>query len=750
MSEPVLVVDFGTSTSSAALVVGDSVRLVKEPASGSWCWPSSVCLDGENLLVGTAAERLRRVDPLVYRAEFKRDLGDPVPIVLGGKSFRPEDLVTEFIVALRQQAQRLCDQQLHRLVLTVPASYAVADTRRDLMIDAGTAAGFAEVELLTEPVAAAFAPVAGAPIRPGGLVLVYDLGGGTFDAALVRTGEDGQYEVLGHGSLEDVGGRDIDAVLFAHVRELGGDTLAAQLDTVVEDGPRRLAAHRMRTELADFVRQVKHQLSDAPTARDFFSPALLPVLVDRAELTTMVSPPLRRTVRCCAEVLASAGVEPGELTAALLVGGSTQMPVVAETVAAELGVPLRSAEDPSTAVVHGAANWVQRVGLRWAELRVVGPWSCEDGEFPVRWRLPGDTGTIVRWLVEPGDQFDANEPLAVVRVVDGALWRLFASEHPGVLVSRHASVGDRIVSGQWLVTIGSAAPDMKSSSPGSQPATPAMASRTAVWWMSIRGLRRDVAAVKPQIKPLVKKKIPDLAQAMGEAVAKDMTERHVIPVFQTWRNNEIDTVADMVRLVVANVKADLSALNNATIAAVTVEWQNKVRVELDNVTRPVCNRWHIEPGALRLPPITVRTSDDIKVTVGTSTVTENLDNAADAVNVIVAGIVATTLSGAGAALIATGPFAMIINRRALAVGKDKVMGKLQTMKAPRGWERKLISERHILNRLRSNAPKNDADLAAELSKAFTKEFEKSVVEQVTADISAQLDVVADEAELLIK
>lgn len=455
MSEPMLVVDFGTSTSSAALVVGDSVRLVKEPASGSWCWPSAVCLDGENLLVGTAAERLRRIDPLVYRAEFKRDLGDPVPIVLGDKSFRPEDLVAEFIVALRQQAQRLCDQQLHRLVLTVPASYAVADTRRDLMIDAGVAAGFAEVELLTEPVAAAFAPVAGAPIRSGELVLVYDLGGGTFDAALVRTGEDGQHEVLGHGSLEDVGGRDIDATLFAHVRELGGDGFADQLDTAAADQPRRLAAHRMRTELADFVRQVKHQLSDAPSARDFFSPALLPVVVDRAELTTMVSSSLRRTVRCCVEVLASAGVEPGELTAALLVGGSTRMPVVAETVAAELGVPLRFAEDPSTAVVHGAANWVQRAGLRG-----VGPWSCGDGKFPVRWRLPGDTGTIVRWLVEPGDRFGGGEPLVVVRVADGALWRLFAGDHPGVLASRHASVGDRIVSGQWLVTVGSAAPSI--------------------------------------------------------------------------------------------------------------------------------------------------------------------------------------------------------------------------------------------------------------------------------------------------
>lgn len=274
--------------------------------------------------------------------------------------------------------------------------------------------------------------------------------------------------------------------------------------------------------------------------------------------------------------------------------------------------------------------------------------------------------------------------------------------------------------------------------------------------MSIRseGFRRDVAAVKPRIQPVVQEKVPDLAQAMGEAVAKDMTERHVIPAFLAWRNSEIDTLADMVRLVVEGVKADLSASNNAEIAAVTAEWQNKVHAELDNITRPVCNRWYIEPGALRLPPVTVRPGDDIKVTVDTSTMTGNLDDAADAVNVVVAGVVAVVLFGAGAALIATtGPFAVVIAAAVgfaiLTAGKDEVMGKLQTMKIW-AWARKLKGEQSMLDDLRSKAPKNEADLAGELSKEFTKEFEKSLVKQITEATSAQLDAVADEAELLIK
>ncbi len=94
---------------------------------------------------------------------------------------------------------------------------------------------------------------------------------------------------------------------------------------------------------------------------------------------------------------------------------------------------------------------------------------------------------------------------------------------------------------------------------------------------------------------------------MGDAVASGMTERHVIPAFAAWRDMRIDTLAEMVDRVARGVKADLEASNNARIGAVTAEWQNKLRAELGNITRPISNRWHIDPGALSLAPITVRT-----------------------------------------------------------------------------------------------------------------------------------------------
>ncbi len=106
-AEPLLVVGVGTSTSSAVLVEG-ATTLVREPSSNRWSWPSAVCVDDHTVLVGTPAEHLRRVDPAAYRSEFRRDLGDPAAIQLGGKSFRPEELVTELLVVCGVLAALLC------------------------------------------------------------------------------------------------------------------------------------------------------------------------------------------------------------------------------------------------------------------------------------------------------------------------------------------------------------------------------------------------------------------------------------------------------------------------------------------------------------------------------------------------------------------------------------------------------------------------------------------------------------------
>ncbi|ETK38002.1 Hsp70 family protein [Microbispora sp. ATCC PTA-5024] len=446
MSEPILAVDYGTSSSSAALVTAGGVELLKEPATGAWSWPSAVCLDGDAVLVGTPAERRKRVRPECFRPEVKRSLGQEAPIVLGDRSFTAVDLVAAVLRALRAEGERILGEPVASAVVTVPASYGPADPRRALMIKAGEAAGFSEVELLMEPVAAAMAPVTGVPFQAGDLVLVYDFGGGTFDAALVRIAADGAHEVLGHGALDDCGGRDIDAAVFGELRSRGG----AELSEALTRGP---AAPRNRLRFGDVAHQIKHQLSDAVRAEDVFDPVDLPVALDRARLGELVAPLLHRTVACCRDVIRAAGVEEDEVAAVLLTGGTTRMPVVAGTAAALLSLPSRSPKDPDLAVVQGAAGWAARAGERAA-----GSWPAASGEFPLRWRLTAEPATLLRWTVGVGEPFEAGRPLATVRLPDGSLQRLLA-DRAGVLTSDGADPGDAVVSGQWLATATAPAPE---------------------------------------------------------------------------------------------------------------------------------------------------------------------------------------------------------------------------------------------------------------------------------------------------
>jgi hypothetical protein len=332
-------------------------------------------------------------------------------------------------------------------VLTVPASYTAVDPRWDLMIAAGERAGFADVELLAEPVAAAFAPVIGPAWEPDQVVLVYDFGGGTFDAAVVRVLGGGELEVLGHAALDDCGGRDVDALLHARATEWGGEQLVALL-TGTGDPADRAAAQHIMMELRDLARAAKHQLTDAERARSYFLPLRRQIGLQRAELVALVEPLLDRTTRCCRDLLDRTDTALDEVAGVLLVGGSSVMPAVGEHLARSLGRPLRLVEDPSIAVVQGGARWVTRTG----QDRVLAPAADDPDERPLRWQPPGGVARLVRWTVHPGEPFDAGAVLAVARLPDGALCRL-AAGGPAVLARTHADPGDPVTAADWIATV---------------------------------------------------------------------------------------------------------------------------------------------------------------------------------------------------------------------------------------------------------------------------------------------------------
>ena len=289
------------------------------------------------------------------------------------------------------------------------------------MIAAGKLAGFGYVDLLPEPVAAALSPLVGEEFASGDTVLVYDFGGGTFDAAVVLFTGDGGYEVLGEAFEQNTGGREIDTRLVAYVRAHADPELTAALSPPAgKDERAKLTALRAGLMVEDLVRDLKHCLAERNVAEQYLTPLLPPITLSRADLEEQVKSLLDATVECCHRLLAARGVAASDLTAILQVGGSSRLPVVRE-VLSSFGAPVRRPEDLDLAVVLGAARWAARAPSRRLE-----PWVIEAGNRPLRWQLPsGEAAELERWLVEPGQIYAAEGPLGVARLQDGSLWRLF-------------------------------------------------------------------------------------------------------------------------------------------------------------------------------------------------------------------------------------------------------------------------------------------------------------------------------------
>ncbi|GAA1756905.1 Hsp70 family protein [Luedemannella helvata] len=440
MSAPILVIDFGTTTSAASVVEDDDAWLVAEPASGGYLWPSAVCWDGQQLLVGTLADRRKRTDPTTYWAEFKRGLAVDTPILLGHRWFRPSELVVTVLSALKAEAQRQLGGTIDRAVLTVPASYVNGDPRRARMAAAAEAAGFVAVELVPEPAAAAFASDSGQ--HGGELVLVYDLGGGTFDAALVRLGET-WHEVLGHAALDDCGGRDIDALLSSRIRHESDQWLTPLRNTMAAT-PSAPAALRLSMAIADFAQRIKHQLTDVPVAQDFLMPNTPMYQLARPEFAHMTAPHIGRTIACCTDLLARLGVPLGDVSSVVLAGGSSRMPVIAERLERDLGRPLRRIPEPDLAVVRGAARWLQRSGSR-----VVQAARIPARTVPLAFPIPGGSARLLRWHVLPGETYAEGSRLARVRLPSGALWDLTAAA-PGMIDRFLVQPGRDVGATDWL------------------------------------------------------------------------------------------------------------------------------------------------------------------------------------------------------------------------------------------------------------------------------------------------------------
>ena len=347
----VLGIDLGT-TYTAAATARDGRAEVAALGYRATSVPSVVLLTADGrFLVGDAAERRGAHEPDRVARGFKRRVGDPTPLLLGGAPIAVDRCLAEMLRWVVTTISETEGGAPAAVTVTHPANWG--EFKRDILREALRLVEIPTPRLLPEPVAAATWYAQAERLAPGQTVAVYDLGGGTFDAAVLRQRVDGRFESLGRPEgIERLGGVDVDEAVVGHVlRALGADRAA--LDRGAVDGAATTA-----------IAQLRRACVEAKEALSWETAVAIPVwlrgeqrevLLQRTELEELVGPLLRPTVEALARVVASAGLRPDDLDAVLLVGGSSRIPLIARQVSAGLGRPVVVDAHPKHPVALGAA-----------------------------------------------------------------------------------------------------------------------------------------------------------------------------------------------------------------------------------------------------------------------------------------------------------------------------------------------------------------------------------------------------------
>ncbi|MBE9224109.1 tetratricopeptide repeat protein [Phormidium sp. LEGE 05292] len=343
-------IDFGTSNSSAIFMQGWVPSLVEIPGREQvYSLPTCVYVKKETeIYVGYEAYNQRLRDASRYKELFKRDLGRTKPYYIGDCELLPEDLVVKVIAKLKALAESQFNVKLTRVTLAVPASHP--EHKRQLMVEAGKKAGFSQVALVDEPVAAAIYYAQRSSTKDGEILLVYDLGGGTFDVALIQRRGSGYKSLTLPLGDPQCGGMDFDRKIFEDFKarcNLEQRELLERQDT---------QALRTRFTLNDYCRSLKENLSTKQ--EDSFTIPLFgeeqEYRLTRTAFELMITPYLEKTLQLCRQLVRNAGLTEEQVDKILLVGGSCQIPYVRQVMEREFQRPVLRFDDPDLAVCKGA------------------------------------------------------------------------------------------------------------------------------------------------------------------------------------------------------------------------------------------------------------------------------------------------------------------------------------------------------------------------------------------------------------
>jgi YVTN family beta-propeller protein len=340
-------IDLGTSFTRAAINRGGQSRMVSL-GEQSVMMPSTVGVRADGTLVVGRTEATDD-DPGRTGRDFKRRLGDPTPLVLGGQ---PHSAVSLLAATLRSVVEILTAMEgspPDRVVLTYPAVWG--PYRREQFTEVPRLAGLENVVLMTEPEAAARHYATRHSLADGQTFAIYDLGGGTFDSTVTRKTSSGM-EILGlPEGVEWVGGVDFDEAVLAHVDQTLNGAISG-LD------PRDPIAARALQRIREECVRAKEQLSRDQATNIV---VLLPhrhtqVRLTRAEFESRIYTPLEATLAALRRTIRSASVEIEALAGVLLVGGSSRIPLVSRMLSTDLGRPVLTDPRPQHCVALGAAT----------------------------------------------------------------------------------------------------------------------------------------------------------------------------------------------------------------------------------------------------------------------------------------------------------------------------------------------------------------------------------------------------------
>ena len=340
-------IDLGTTNSCVAVLEGGEPVVIPN-SEGARTTPSVVAFKDGERLVGTIAKRQAITNPTRTVASIKRDMGSNRKVNIDGKDYTPQEISAMILQKLKQDAESYLGEKVTQAVITVPAYFT--DSQRQATKDAGRIAGLEVLRIINEPTAASLAY--GLDKENNQKILVYDLGGGTFDVSILEIG-DGVFEVLATAGNNRLGGDDFDQRLMEYVasdfkRNTGIDLMQDRTAT------QRLkeAAEKAKIELSGVTTtniNLPYIAMDASGAKN------IDMTITRAKFNELISDLVDKTKACVQKAMQDAGLTNSQIDKVILVGGSSRIPCVQEMVRTITGKEPFKGINPDECVAIGAA-----------------------------------------------------------------------------------------------------------------------------------------------------------------------------------------------------------------------------------------------------------------------------------------------------------------------------------------------------------------------------------------------------------